>query len=378
MPPHPAAAARPPSGPTAPATALRVFVVDDSSVVRAFVTKALARGRDLTVVGTAADGAAAVRQLEGLEVDVVVLDVEMPVRDGLDALPDILTAPLRPPKVVMASTLTRRGASISIQALVRGAADYVAKPTSLGAGGAEAFATLLVDKVRAWGIKVRQERERCSPRPAAHPLAPPVTPPPPRPLARIARPDALAIGCSTGGPQALMRLFTQLRGRRLGPVFVTQHMPPTFTALFAEQLGRISERPCHEAVDGETVLAGNIYLAPGDWHLVAEGRAGAVRLRRTRTPPENYCRPSVDPMFRALAAIYGERLLALVLTGMGHDGRAGARAIAETGGTVLAQDEASSVVWGMPGAVAQAGLARETLDLDALAGRVAQLFGGAS
>ena len=154
-------------------------------------------------------------------------------------------------------------------------------------------------------------------------------------------------------------------------------LPISFTALFADQLGRISERPCHEAVEGETVLDGNIYLAPGDWHLVAEGRTGAVRLRRTQTPPENYCRPSVDPMFRSLAAIYGDRLLALVLTGMGHDGCAGARAVVDRGGLVLAQDEASSVVWGMPGAVAQAGLARETLDLDALAGRVAQLFGSA-
>jgi two-component system chemotaxis response regulator CheB len=154
-------------------------------------------------------------------------------------------------------------------------------------------------------------------------------------------------------------------------------MPPTFTALFAEQLGRISERPCHEAIDGETALDGNIYLAPGDWHLVAAGRPGAVRLERTRTPPENYCRPAVDPMFRSLAPIFRERLLAVVLTGMGHDGRAGARAVVDAGGTVFAQDEASSVVWGMPGAVAQAGLAREILDLDALAGRVAQLFGSA-
>ncbi|MFP4125945.1 MAG: response regulator, partial [Alphaproteobacteria bacterium] len=169
MPPPPVAAARSPSGPTAP---LRVFIVDDSSVVRAFVRGVLERASDVTLVGTAADGAAAVRRLEGLEVDVVLLDVEMPVRDGLDALPDILSAPVRPPKVVMASTLTRRGASISIQALVRGAADYVAKPTSLQAGGAETFATLLLEKVRAWGAKVRQERARPSARPAARPAAP--------------------------------------------------------------------------------------------------------------------------------------------------------------------------------------------------------------
>jgi two-component system chemotaxis response regulator CheB len=376
MPPRPAAAARAPSGPSAPATALRVFVVDDSGVVRAFVKRVVDAAADLTLVGSAEDGAAAVRKLDGLDVDVVVLDVEMPVRDGLDALPDILKAPTRPPQVVMASTLTKRGAAISIQALVKGAADYVPKPTSLGAGGADAFKALLLEKVRAWGQKARQERERTRGATTARPAA---RPPAVRsaPSARVTKPEALAVGCSTGGPQALLRLFTQLRGRRLGPVFITQHMPPTFTALFADQLGRISERPCHEAVEGETVLDGNIYLAPGDWHLVAEGRTGAVRLRRTRTPPENYCRPSVDPMFRSLAAIYGDRLLAVVLTGMGHDGCAGARTVVDRGGAVLAQDEASSVVWGMPGAVTQAGLARETLDLDALAGRVAQLFGSA-
>ena len=377
MPPRPAAAARAPSGPSAPATALRVFVVDDSGVVRAFVKRVVDAAADLTLVGSAEDGAAAVRKLDGLDVDVVVLDVEMPVRDGLDALPDILKAPARPPQVVMASTLTKRGAAISIQALVKGAADYVPKPTSLGASGADAFKALLLEKVRAWGQKARQERERTrgvtTARPAARPPAVRSAP-----SARVTKPEALAVGCSTGGPQALLRLFTQLRGRRLGPVFITQHMPPTFTALFADQLGRISERPCHEAVEGETVLDGNIYLAPGDWHLVAEGRTGAVRLRRTRTPPENYCRPSVDPMFRSLAAIYGDRLLAVVLTGMGHDGCAGSRTVIDHGGVVLAQDEASSVVWGMPGAVTQAGLARETLDLDALAGRVAQLFGSAS
>jgi two-component system chemotaxis response regulator CheB len=377
LPPSPAAAGAPPDR-TAPTARIRAFVVDDSSVVRAFVTKALEAAPDVTVVGTAEDGARAIRKLDGLDVDVVVLDVEMPILDGLSALPDILKAPAQPPKVVMASTLTRRGASISIQALVKGAADYVPKPTSLGADGAEEFSRVLLASVRAWGAKVRQERERASarrPAPAAATATAAAPPRKPSLLAHVRRPEALAVGCSTGGPQALLRLFANLRGQRLGPVFVTQHMPPTFTTLFADQLGRISGRPCHEAVDGETVLDGNIYLAPGDWHMVAEGQPGAVRLRRLQTPPENWCRPSVDPMFRALAKIYGDRLLALVLTGMGHDGCAGARLVAEKGGTVLAQDEASSVVWGMPGAVTQAGIAREALDLDALAGRVGQLFG---
>jgi len=354
----------------------RVFVVDDSGVVRAYLTRLLRAEADIEVVGTAADGEAAVRTLTDADVDVVLLDVEMPVLDGLTALPQILRATRHPPKVVMASTRTQRGAAITIQALVKGAADYVPKPSSLGDGGVEPFGRQLVERVRLWGDKVRAERARGGDRGAgaAEPHPPP-TPRRPGAGPARARVEAIAIGCSTGGPQALLRLFERLAGQRLGPVFITQHMPPTFTTLFAEQLGRLSGRPCREPVDGEPVRTDHLYLAPGDWHMLAERHAGTVHLRRVQTPPENYCRPSVDPMLRSLAPLYGERLLALVLTGMGHDGCAGAGHVVAAGGTVLVQDEASSVVWGMPGAVAQAGLAREILDLDGLATRIRQLVG---
>ncbi len=355
---------------------IRTFVVDDSSVVRSFVMKLLRSAPDIVVAGSAADGASAIKQLQGQSVDVVILDIEMPVLDGLAALPQILKATVKPPKVVMASTLTTRGASVSIQALVKGAADYVPKPSSMGDAGADAFARALLDRVRVWGAAVRKERGPSPARMAAPRPRPAAAPPPRRHAAtRSARPEALAIACSTGGPQALLRFFAALKGQPLGPVFITQHMPPTFTTLFADQLGRASGRPCHEAVDGELVLADQMYVAPGDYHMRVERGPGGTVVRRVQTPPENFCRPSADPMLRSLADVYGDRLLVAVLTGMGQDGCAGARAVAQKGGGIIAQDEASSVVWGMPGAVAQAGLADEILSLDALAERVAQRFG---
>ncbi len=383
---------RPPTA-VAESTRIRVFVVDDSAVVRGFVTRLLAREPDLEVVGTASDGASAIERLAHERVDVVILDVEMPVLDGLSALPRILATAKPAPKVVMASTLTHRGAAISIQALVKGAADYVPKPTSLGGDGAAAFGRDLLQRVRVWGalaVRERSARTATAPTRAAARPQPAVATAPSlrRPTVTLRppasgvpagfRPDALAIGCSTGGPQALLRLFSALKGRPLGPIFVTQHMPPTFTALFAEQLGRASGRTCHEAVDGEVVHRDTVYLAPGDWHMVAEAKGGVVRMRRLQTPPENYCRPSVDPMLRSLAPIYRDRLLVMILTGMGHDGLEGVRAATAAGGVALAQDEASSVVWGMPGAVAQAGLAKEILDVDQLGARVLQLFRSAS
>jgi two-component system chemotaxis response regulator CheB len=388
---RPAAPARAPTIRALQRDPIRVFVVDDSSVVRSFITRLLQAEADIDVVGTAGDGEAAVRKLRDQVVDVVILDVEMPVLDGLAALPQILARGRLAPKVVMASTLTHRGAAISMQALVKGASDYVPKPTSMASDGAAGFGRDLVEKIRVWGSLALRERRpspasttRAAPAAVAS-LAKPASATrtipaaaAPRPAAvplRGLAPEALAVGCSTGGPQALLKLFNALRDRPLGPVFVTQHMPPTFTAMFAEQLARASGRVCHEVIDDEPALPGAIHLAPGDWHMVVEQRGGVVRVRRTQTPPENYCRPSVDPMFRSLASIYKDRLLALILTGMGHDGLEGSRVVTQRGGRVLAQDEASSVVWGMPGAVSQAGLASEQLPVEQLAERVTQLFG---
>lgn len=335
---------------------VRILVVDDSAIVRGLIVQTLERDPALSVVARAANGEAALAELARTPVDVVVLDIEMPVMDGLTALPLILQ---RQPdvKVVMASTLTRRNARISLQALQAGAADYVPKPETGGLVGAEDFARELTAKVKALG---RQGSPVSAPtvvapavRPAA--LSPPV------------RPQVVAIGGSTGAPPALMSLFADLKGELEQAVLLTQHMPPTFTAMLAEQLERAGGRPAAEARDGEPVLPGRIYVAPGGWHMTV-GRSGQVPvIRLNQEPPEHFCRPSVDPMLRSAAAVYGPGLLAVILTGMGSDGAEGCRAVAEAGGRFIVQDEATSVVWGMPGAAAKTGLAEAVLPLNRIA-----------
>jgi two-component system chemotaxis response regulator CheB len=187
-------------------------------------------------------------------------------------------------------------------------------------------------------------------------------------------PEVVAIGSSTGGPQALFKVLGQLKGALRQPIFITQHMPATFTTILAEHVARASGYPTAEGVDGEAVQGGRIYVAPGDFHMVVEAKdRGEKVVRLTKAPPENFCRPSVDPMLRSLAAVYGARVLTLILTGMGHDGLNGGRAVVAAGGTVVAQDEATSIVWGMPGAVATAGLCSAVLALDEIAPSIAKL-----
>ena len=335
---------------------IRVMVVDDSAIVRGLIVQTLERDLALSVVARAANGEAALIELARTPVDVVVLDIEMPVMDGLTALPLILKK--RPEvKVIMASTLTRRNARISLQALQAGAADYVPKPETGGLVGAEEFARELTAKVKALGRRAR---------PAHAPtLAAPVVRP--APLSPPVRPQVVAIGGSTGAPPALMALFADLKDELEQAVLLTQHMPPTFTAMLAEQLERAGGRPAAEARDGEPILPGRIYVAPGGWHMTVgqSGRVPVVRLNQEA--PEHFCRPSVDPMLRSAATVYGPGLLAVILTGMGSDGAEGCRAVAETGGRFVVQDEATSVVWGMPGAAAKTGLAEAVLPLNQIA-----------
>ena len=333
------------------------MVVDDSAIVRGLIVQTLERDPALSVVARAAHGEAALIELARTPVDVVVLDIEMPVMDGLTALPLILQ---RQPdvKVVMASTLTRRNARISLQALQAGAADYVPKPETGGLVGADDFARELVAKVKALGqCRGRRDTSAKAPTVAAPVVRPSSLSPP-------VRPRVVAIGGSTGAPPALMSLFSDLKGELEQAVLLTQHMPPTFTAMLAEQLERAGGRPAAEARDGEPVLPGRIYVAPGGWHM-AVGQSGRVPvIRLNQEAPEHFCRPSVDPMLRSAAAVYGPGLLALILTGMGSDGAEGCRAVAEAGGRFVVQDEATSVVWGMPGAAAKTGLAEAVLPLD--------------
>ena len=333
---------------------IRVMVVDDSAIVRGLIVQTLERDPALRVVARAANGEAALIELARTAVDVVVLDIEMPVMDGLTALPLILK--LQPEaRVVMASTLTRRNARISLQALQAGAADYVPKPETGGLVGADEFARELTTKVKALGGRgaALTAPSPAITRPAS--LSPPV------------RPQVVAIGGSTGAPPALMSLFADLKGELEQAVLLTQHMPPTFTAMLAEQLERTGERPAAEARDGEPILPGRIYVAPGGWHMTV-GRSGKVPvIRLNQEAPEHFCRPSVDPMLRSAAAVYGPGVLAVILTGMGADGAEGCRAVAEAGGRFVVQDEATSVVWGMPGAAARTGLAEAVLPLNQIA-----------
>jgi len=291
-----------------------------------------------------------------------VLDIEMPVMDGMTALPQILAA--EPGiRVLMASTLTTRGADIALRALRLGAADYVAKPSAAQIAD-DSFRIDLLAKIKGL-TRVRRTRADGPP--------PPGTPVSLRqPLVRA--PALLAVGSSTGGPQALFTLMQGI-GRKLPvPVVLTQHMPPTFTPILAEHLNRLDGPPCAEARDGEVLEPGRAYLAPGDKHLLVEGTPGALRARLSDGPAENFCRPSVDPMLRSAAQACTGRVLVVMLTGMGSDGLGGSRQVVSAGGGVIAQDEASSVVWGMPGAVAQAGLCSHVLPLPAIAGRVLEIF----
>jgi two-component system chemotaxis response regulator CheB len=343
---------------------INVMVVDDSAVVRGLVSREIDAEPDLCVVASASNGEMAVMELRRRAVDVIVLDIEMPVMDGMTALP-LLLAEQPGVKVLIASTLTRRNGEISLKALQLGAADYLSKPeagTTLVT--AEDFKRDLVAKVRALG-------SACSGRATASPTpASPVTLA--RPAAVAVRPEVIVIGGSTGAPPVLVRLFEELRGAVRQPILLTQHMPPTFTALLAEQLERSGGRPCAEGRDGEPVVPGRAYVAPGGWHMTVAAQAGLRVIRLDQEPPENFCRPAVDPLFRSIAKAYGSRVLAVVLTGMGSDGAKGCEAISQAGGRFVVQDEASSAVWGMPGAAARTGLADRIVPLAQLASFIAQ------
>lgn len=354
-------------------TDIRVMVVDDSAVVRGLISRQLNAESGIGVVATAANGELALAELARREIHVVVLDIEMPVMDGLTALAEIV-ARYPAVRVVMASTLTRRNAEISMKALHLGASDYVAKPET-GLGAAEEFRQELAAKIRALAARrAPAARARTSsqtaPNAAAAPTAPARSP--------RTRPGVILIGASTGGPPALLKLFAALRGAVEQPILLTQHMPPTFTALLAEQLTRAGDRPCAEARDGDRIRPGQCYIAPGGWHMTVARESAMPVLRLNQDPPENFCRPAVDPLFRTAARIFGSGALGVILTGMGSDGALGCEALARAGGHFIVQDEASSVVWGMPGAAAATGLAGGVLPLDEIGPWVRRVCGATS
>ncbi|MBN9600789.1 MAG: chemotaxis response regulator protein-glutamate methylesterase [Afipia sp.] len=366
---------------------LRVMVVDDSAVIRGMISRWIEAEPDMAVAASVRTGLDAVNQLERVMPDVMVLDVEMPDMDGITALP-LLLAKKRDLVVIMASTLTRRNAEVSLKALSLGASDYIPKPESTRESGTvDVFKHDLILKIRSFGTRLRRRAAVASPPLAptmrsalAAPAVAPVQNGPAkialRPFAR-SMPRALLIGSSTGGPQALMTVITELRPviDRV-PVLVTQHMPPTFTTILAEHLTRVSNRPVGEAVDGEIVKAGRVYVAPGGLHMRVARQGANVVIALDDGPQVNFCKPAVDPMFMSAISVWQGDILAVILTGMGSDGMRGGKDIVAAGGNVIAQDEASSVVWGMPGSAAQAGICSAVLPLNQIAQKVQKLFQG--
>ncbi|WP_430910828.1 protein-glutamate methylesterase/protein-glutamine glutaminase [Methylobacterium sp. sgz302541] len=367
------------------ASRIRVLIADDSAVVRGLVARWIGDA-GFTVVGTAANGRLAIEMMARQDPDVVLLDIDMPELDGTQALPRILA--ISPGvQVVMMSTLTTRNADISLKCLALGAVDYIAKPESnRGVTTSDAFRNELVERVRTLG-SARGARRAPAPVSA---LAPRPGTPAPAPVSRLSGattlrpkprtvtpPKVLLIGSSTGGPRAVGEVLEKIGAATLRriPTLIVQHMPPVFTAVFAEHLGARTGIPAAEGKAEERLVPGRIYVAPGGRHMkLAGGREPVIRL--DDGPPVNFCRPAVDVLFNDAAALYGPATLSVILTGMGSDGTNGVRSLGDAGGMVLVQDEATSTVWGMPGSAAKAGLAHAILPLGEIGAALRSLIGG--
>ena len=337
---------------------IKVLVVDDSVVVRRLVSDALAADPAIEVVGVAQNGSIAVHKVDALKPDLITMDIEMPVMNGIEAVATLRAKGHKMP-IVMFSTLTAHGAAATLDALAAGATDYVAKPTNTGPmdQAVHIIGAQLLPKIKAL---VRTPSVVRAPTVLAPRVAAPKTP------------RVVVIGSSTGGPEALSKVVSAFTKPLPVPVLIVQHMPPLFTAQLAARLDRNGPHRVIESQGGERLEPGTIYIAPGDFHLeVVEGR-GHVTTKISHGDQVNFCRPAVDVLFKSSAAVFGGDQLAVVLTGMGSDGREGARAIVDAGGRVYAQDEATSVVWGMPGAVASAGLAHSLFPIDDVAGAIAR------
>ncbi len=375
--------------PVSPEHQTNVLVVDDSAVIRGMITRILESDPHIKVVSSAANGEVALRHYDEFKPDVVILDIEMPVMDGISALTELMK---RHPdaKVIMCSTLTQQNAEISMKAMEIGAVDYIPKPTSTSELNNSAdFHARVITLVSSFG-KPRPSTPHAAPsvdvKPSVARAAAETTkgggfvmpgagaqfttrPAPPA----LWRPRILAVGSSTGGPQALFEFLKPLKGIRDIPIVVTQHMPPTFTALLAQHITQQTGIPCVEAEEGMPLLAGRAHLARGGLHmLVKKNDGGQLVLTLDDGPQENFCKPAVDPMLRSLLPFYSRDILTVILTGMGSDGMLGSKAVVDAGGYVYAQDQASSVVWGMPGAVAMAGLCSSVLPIKEIGAAVAR------
>ncbi len=348
---------------------IRVLIVDDAVVVRRIVADALSGEPDIEVVGSAANGRIALAKVPQLNPDVIILDVEMPEMDGLAALEELRKTHPRLP-VIMFSNLTLRGAAATLDALALGATDYVTKPTHLRS--TEEAISLVRDSLVP---RIRTFCDRSRPRSSSRSAAGPTRQKSQGPSRAQQRIDVVAIAVSTGGPNALAAVLPQLPRGFPVPIVIVQHMPPIFTKFLADRLGAQSAIEIHEGAAGDIVKPGHAYLAPGDYHLLVERRGETVRLATNQAPPENSCRPAGDVLFRSVAEVYREHSLGLVMTGMGRDGLRGCERVHEAGGRVLVQDEATSIVWGMPGFVAHAGLAEKEIPVEGIAEALCQAVG---
>lgn len=340
---------------------IRVLIVDDAVAIRRVLADVIAADPDLEVAAVAPNGRIGLAKIAQSEPDVVILDVEMPELNGLETLTELRRSWPRLP-VIMYSTLTRRGALATLDALAAGANHYVTKPSGV-VNREEALA-----RVREELLPVIKALH--NPRPVAS------APPPPRlprfPVApRRSRIEVVAIGVSTGGPNALADVIPRLPATLSAPVLIVQHMPPIFTTMLAERLNQRSALQVHEAVDGESVQNGHVYIAPGNYHMSVTRGTMPTRIQLHQGPPENSCRPSADVLFRGVAESYGSGVLGVVLTGMGQDALRGSEEIRNRGGVIFAQDEATSVVWGMPGSVVRAGLADRVIPINMIASEIA-------
>lgn len=356
----------------------RVFIVDDSAVMRSLLRAVVSSDAGCEVAGVAADGKSALSGIEAFRPDVVLLDVEMPVMDGLKTLRQLRARGHKMP-VIMCSSLTRRGARVTIEALACGASDYVAKPAGQTGpeAGLQSLSQDLLPKIHALAASSAPIPASSLPAQNASVLLTPEVKPPrltEQPIS--AEPSIVAIGVSTGGPAALDVVLSALPASFPLPVLVVQHMPEVFTRLLAEHLNQRCALEVREAAEGDLIRPGTISIARGNWHLeVVQSHASRPMEHLTQAAPENHCRPAVDVLFRSAVSVYGAGVLAVVLTGMGSDGLAGSAMIREYGGCVLAQDQSSSAVWGMPGAVSNAGLANRVLPLKAIAPEILRYTG---
>ncbi|MFV9880628.1 MAG: chemotaxis-specific protein-glutamate methyltransferase CheB [Rickettsiales endosymbiont of Dermacentor nuttalli] len=356
--------------------AIKVMIVDDSLFIRGSIIKILQGHHEIEIVMTTNSGEAALAYIKRFKVDVLLLDIKMPDIDGITLLPKLLNVDpyLR---IIMVSSLTKQYAPIAIQALSMGAADYIEKPSATNNNSIEIFKELLLTKIKTLGYYVKHIT-KLTPNVFVSSKTNESINLDTLTIKHISNvPKAIAIASSTGGPQALQMLFSNFVHNNilhLVPVFITQHMPATFTSFLATHLENIIKLPCIEVNEAKIVEPGTVYLAPGDFHMVVYRKSENLVININQDPPKNYCRPSADLMINSLVEIYGSNLLLIILTGMGKDGLEGATHLVQKGGQVIVQDEKSSIVWGMPGAVVNAGLCSTVLPINDMASYITNIF----